>query len=175
MENFKSIGIVTFIATILLTGCDRVFKLETQKKVWEIKIPPSEVLMIAGPSLAFPVLDSIRVIRNNASTPLKLLLMTSQIIPDSTALTELYARPLDLLIGTGHTLDTLKNGFNTLCILQFSEEQTHSTYPLQVPITRRHTYIFGLSDPPQIEVNVQLYFHRLGNSEIPDVQIISLE
>lgn len=152
-----------------------MFKLQTQSEAWEIKNPPSNALLIKGPSLAFPVLDSISIIRSNVSGPMKLLLMTNVTLPDSISLKKLYAKPLDSLIGTHHTFDGLENGFNNLGFFQFSEDQAHSTYSLQLPITHKKTYIFGLSDHAGIEVNVLLYFHRLGSNEIPDVQIITLE
>jgi len=96
-------------------------------------------------------------------------------LPDSSVIGQLYDLPFDSLIEKNCVFDTPENGFYPLCKVDFLKGQQRAICFANRPITREFVYILGKTDSHDAEVSTVVHFHRLGNNEVPKVEIIPLK
>jgi len=175
VENFKKILISLCLISMLSVMCDRVNISTFESKIWVVTNPPTQIIRVAGPDFAFPTLDSICIERTDHSQPMQLELMTTITIPNADVVEELYATPIDSLENGNFIFDSEENGFYNLARFDFNAGVDKVTVPVSRPFTHESTYIFGIANVQNISVSIILYFHRTGNNEAPEVEVITVD
>jgi len=160
---------------ILLSSCDPVHNLYSEPFTWKITKPPKEVICIKGDSHAFPTLDQIIITRKESTEEGRLILLSNTTIPDSSFIENLFSIPIDSLYNQNYIFDQETNGFYSIALFTFLEGQESKSISLTKPITYPENYIFGVADLPELYTEISFEFHRLGNDNIPIIEVISIE
>jgi hypothetical protein len=119
-----------------------------------VETPSKEVLTILGPPTVFPSLDSISLVRTEASAPIQVLLMTNNAMPDAQALSGLYAQPFDSLIRKNYIFDT---HFIYIKILKFFKKKIVFQFVGSDIIQRDIAMKYQIFTPEQFDIIYPLH------------------
>ncbi len=162
------------MAMLIYTACDPVHHLASGPHRINADLKRPTALYIKGPSHAFPVLDSITIERAGDGRA-KVLLLSATQRPTAELMSELSAVSLDSLAALASFSSVSGRAVYPLAATEFAMGQKKDTLSVRFPITHSDNYIMAITEPPLVGLKLTLKFHRTGNGEVPEVEIVNLK